>query len=128
MNPLPFILKLVRNGLGLVIVFIDWVSRPKTIKRTEYEQNKAQAAVDNTALYQFFACPFCVKTRRAIHQLNVNIEARDINKQANFRAELEKEGGKVKVPCLRIEEAGQVRWMYESDQIIEYLQTTVAAA
>ena len=35
-------------------------------------------------------------------------------------------GGKVKVPCLRIEEAGGTRWMYESNDIIAYLEQRYA--
>lgn len=32
-------------------------------------------------------------------------------------------GGKTQVPCLRIEQAdGGVEWMYESDDIIQYLK------
>lgn len=32
-------------------------------------------------------------------------------------------GGKTQVPCLRIEQAdGNVEWMYESNDIIEYLK------
>ena len=122
MNIKSLIIKCVRNGLGLIIVFIDWVSRPKPIQRPEAEQAEAQAAVNGLSLYQFYACPFCVKTRRAIHQLNVDIEFRDINKYPKFRAELEENGGKVAVPCLRIEESGEVRWMYESSEIIKFLK------
>lgn len=39
------------------------------------------------------------------------------------RMELVQGGGKGQVPCLRIEtEQGEVRWMYESDDIIKYIQ------
>ena len=79
------------------------------------------------SLYQFFACPFCTKTRRAIHKLNVNVEARDINKSPEYREQLEQGGGRVKVPCLRIEEKGEVRWMYESNDIISFLENRLAA-
>jgi len=120
------ILKAVRNGLGLIIVFFDWISRPKGTQRSEQEQAKAQSAMEGLSLYQFFACPFCTKTRRAIHKLNVNIEARDINKTPKFRQQLEQGGGRVKVPCLRIEEQGDVRWMYESNEIIQFLENRVA--
>jgi glutaredoxin len=120
------ILKGVRNGLGLIIVFFDWISRPKGIQRSEQQQAKAQSAMQGLSLYQFFACPFCTKTRRAIHKLNVNIEARDINKNSDYRQQLEDGGGRVKVPCLRIEENGAVRWMYESNQIISFLEQKVA--
>ncbi len=122
------ILKAVRNGLGLIIVFFDWVSRPKPSQRSEEEQARAQSAMQGLSLYQFFACPFCTKTRRAIHKLNVNVEARDINKSREFREQLEQGGGRVKVPCLRIEEQGEVRWMYESNDIISYLEDRLASA
>lgn len=121
------ILKAVRNGLGLIIVFFDWVSRPKPLARSEQEQVSAQSAMQGLSLYQFFACPFCTKTRRAIHKLNVNVEARDINKSPEFREQLEQGGGRVKVPCLRIEEQGEVRWMYESDDIISFLENRIAS-
>ena len=39
------------------------------------------------------------------------------------RQELLDQGGKVKVPCLRIEESeGKVSWLYDSNAIVEYLQ------
>ena len=120
------LIKAVRNGLGLVIVFFDWISRPKGVQRSEQAQAKAQEAMQGLSLYQFFACPFCTKTRRAIHALNVKVEARDINKTPAFREELEQGGGRVKVPCLRIEENGETRWMYESNEIIQFLEQRVS--
>jgi glutaredoxin len=128
MNIKALIIKGIRNALGLIIVFIDWITRPKATQRSDHEQAKAQTAVTGISLYQFFACPFCVKTRRAIHALNVNIESRDINKDLNFRTELQENAGKVKVPCLRIEENNEVRWMYESNDIIEFIQNKVSQA
>ena len=119
------ILKRARHGLGLIIVFFDWISRPKGIERSEQQQAQAQSAMQGLSLYQFFACPFCTKTRRAIHRLNVVVEARDINKSSEHRRQLETDGGRVKVPCLRIEEKGEVRWMYESKQIISFLEQRV---
>jgi len=120
------LLKLVRNALGLIIVFFDWVTRPKPLQRSTTAQQQAQAALQGHSLYQFFACPFCVKTRRAAHTLGVDLELRDINKNPQHRADLEQGGGRVKVPCLRIEEAGEVKWMYESNDIIEYLEARLA--
>lgn len=120
------ILKGARNALGLIIVFFDWISRPKGIKRSELEQTEAQASMQGLSLYQFFACPFCTKTRRAIHRLNVNVEPRDINKTPKFRQQLESGGGKVKVPCLRIENEGEVRWLYDSNEIINFLENRLS--
>jgi glutaredoxin len=119
------LVKALRNGLGIIIVFVSWLTQPKQVKRSEAEQVKVQALMQGLALYQLYACPFCVKTRRAIHRLNINIDIRDIGKQTSYRQELEQQGGRVKVPCLRIEEQGEVRWMYESGDIISYLDQRI---
>jgi glutathione S-transferase len=51
------------------------------------------------------------------------IALRDAQHDLQFRAELEQGGGKVQTPCLRISDAqGQTQWMYESGDIIKYLQ------
>jgi len=120
------LVKALRNGLGLIIVGIDKLTRPKAISRSEDQQQQAQAAVKGLALYQLYACPFCVKTRRAIHQLNVDIELRDIGKDPEHRKTLQQEGGKIMSPCLRIEEGSDVRWLYQSNDIIAFLQQRVA--
>ncbi len=118
---MSFLLKVLREGLGRLIVFIDWVSRPRPIKRTSEAQATVDSQTKSLALYQFYACPFCIRTRRAIQKLNLSIETRDIRQYNHYREELEANGGKVMVPCLRIEEAGNVRWLYESKEIIRYL-------
>jgi len=120
------LLKLLRNALGLVIVLFDWLSRPKAKQRSAQEQQKVQDALHGHSLYQFYACPFCVKTRRALHELGVALEVRDINKDPQHRADLENGGGHVKVPCLRIDSGEQSQWLYESDDIIAYLRQRVA--
>ena len=123
---LAIVLKVTRNALGLVIVFINWLTRPKKTIRSESQQKSIQEAMKGISLYQFYACPFCVKTRRAIHQLNIDIELRDINKNPSHREQLETATGKIKVPCLRIEQGDEVRWMHESDDIIEFLTMRAA--
>jgi len=123
---LAIVLKVTRNALGLVIVFINWLTRPKKTIRSESQQKSIQEAMKGISLYQFYACPFCVKTRRAIHQLNIDIELRDINKNPSHREQLEAATGKIKVPCLRIEQGDEVRWMHESDDIIEFLTMRAA--
>ena len=114
------VVKALRNGLGMVIVFMSWLTLPKPIKRSDAQQAAAQAMANDMALYQLYACPFCVKVRRAIHRLHIDIEMRDI-KHPDRRASLEQQGGRVMVPCLRIRQNGQDQWLYESKEIIRYL-------
>ncbi|HCW21844.1 glutathione S-transferase N-terminal domain-containing protein [Achromobacter sp.] len=120
------IVKALRVGLGQLIVAGDALTRPRPQKRSPQGQatvNKEAAAL---ALYQFHACPFCVKTRRAMHRLNVPVALHDAKADPQAREQLLAGGGKVKVPCLRIEEAGGTRWMYESSEIIAYLEKRFA--
>ncbi len=128
MSVKSILLKAVRNGLGLIIVFVDWITRSKGIQRSEADQLKVQSTMQGVSLYQFFACPFCTKVRRAVYQLGVTVEARDINKNPEYRQQLEAGGGRVKVPCLRIENHGDVQWLYESNEIIQYLENKVSTA
>lgn len=116
------LLKALRNGLGYTIVFIDQITRPKPLQRSAEEQQLVDDATKHFSIYQFHACPFCVKTRRAIHKLNLPMTYRDVKPEGQYREELLQQGGEVKVPCLRIEEDEKVTWMYESTNIIQYLQ------
>lgn len=121
-------MKALRVGLGQLIIAGDFVTRPARKQRSA----EAQAAVDQSAsaltLYQFHACPFCVKTRRSLRRLNVPVALRDAKNNEADRQALLTGGGRVKVPCLRIEEDGKTTWMYESKVIIDYLDQRFGAA
>jgi glutaredoxin len=120
------LLKALRNALGMMIVFVSWLTQPKAMVRSEEQQAQAQAAVNGLSLYQLYACPFCVKTRRALRRLNVSLPICDIAKNTEYRHELENKGGRVMVPCLRVEEGDDVRWLYQSKDIIAYLEQRLA--
>jgi glutaredoxin len=121
------LLKALREGLGRLIVFINFVTRPRPMQRSEEEQARVNEEASSLTLYQFDACPFCVRTRRAIYRLNLPIETRDAQNDPVDRQALKDGGGEIKVPCLRIEEAGETRWMYESRDIIAYLEDRFGA-
>lgn len=120
------LVKALRVGLGQVIVLGDALTRPRPQKRSPQGQAAVNADAASLSLYQFQACPFCVKTRRAMHRLNVPIALKDAKHDPDARAALQAGGGKVKVPCLRIDEADGTRWMYESNDIIAYLEKRFA--
>ena len=122
------LLRILRTSLGYIVIFFDWITRGKGVVRSAEDQAKVQSALSGVALYQHQGCPFCTKTRRALHKLSAKIELRDIRKTPAFREQLQEGGGRVKVPCLRIEQGDDVRWIYESGDIIDYLSKTVNAA
>ena len=124
-----FIFKPVRWVLGQIIIFIDWLTRPKPMQRSAEIQKEVDEQTHNMVLYQFKQCPFCVKTRRQIRRLALNIESRDARNDPQWNQELINDGGKYQVPCLKITAAdGSVQWMYESTEINQYLDKKFAAS
>lgn len=115
---------LVRWILGRLILFFDFLTSPKGIMRPTVEQAQLDQETRQLALYQFQACPFCVKVRRFLKRNSLHIETRDARRDPHYRQEMLEQAGQVKVPCLRITDPqGEVRWMFESDDIINYLQS-----
>lgn len=119
---MKLLLKIVREGLGRVIILIDFLTKPTPFKRSKPEQTKVNSQLANMALYQFYACPFCIKTRRSLRRLNLPMQTRNINEGSPYRDELIQQSGKLQAPCLRIEENNQVQWLYDSKAIIHYLE------
>ncbi len=120
---MKLLLKGFRNGLGAIIAFVSWLIPVSKIKRSEDQQQAVDKQTLNIELYQFFACPFCIKTRRAIRRLNLKIVTRDAqNRQSIYRAELLEATGKTQVPCLKITSGSKVTWMLETNEIIAYLE------
>lgn len=93
------------------------------ITRSEEEQQKIDTETANLSLYLFDSCPFCIKVRHAIERLSLNIAYRNIHKNSEHAEALLKGGGMHQVPCLRIDNPdGSSRWLYESSDIVTYLQ------
>ena len=116
-----YVFKSIRWVLGQIIIAVDWLTKPSVPVYSPEKRAELDAATANMAMYQFAQCPFCVKTRRTIRRLGLNIELRDARNDPKWNAELIEQGGKYQVPCLRIEENGEVRWLYESSAINAYL-------
>lgn len=64
--------------------------------------------------------------RRALAELGVEISQRDICENPEHMRELVEATGRQTVPCLRIVEQGEDRWMHESTEIVAYLRTRFA--
>lgn len=112
----------IRRILSPIVLTLDWLTSPKGVQRPSEEQQKIDQETRKLALYQFNSCPFCIKVRRHTKRLSLNIETRDALHDAYSREQLLNGGGMIKVPCLMItDEAGAEQWMYESNDIIHYL-------
>ena len=117
-----FIFKPIRWVLAQIIIAIDWLTKPNVPDYSAEARAEIDAATANMALYQFNQCPFCVKTRRSIRRLGLNIELRDARNDPKWNTELIEQGGKYQVPCLRfVDGDGKDNWLYESSEIKKYL-------
>jgi len=113
---------LIRFVLGKIILFLDWAFQPRALlMRSPDAQKRVDHETQNLTLYQFIACPFCVKVRRHIKRLGLKIEIKDAQNDPVAKKELIEGGKELQVPCLRIQGDGQVRWMYESSDINDFL-------
>ena len=113
----------IRIILGKLILFFNWAFPPKSITRDPSRQAIVDEQTASLTLYQYRACPFCVKVRRQMKRQSLNIGLRDVKREDGARDELLAGGGNLKVPCLRIGNGeGQVKWLYESGEIIGYLE------
>ena len=120
--------KTLRALLGPVLLLLNRITRPKAIVRNSAAQQVVDTRTGQLALYHFPTCPFCLKARRAMHRLSLNIELRNAQHDPAHRQELLNGGSKIQTPCLRITDAqGQDVWLYESRDIIAYLEREFAA-
>ena len=118
-----YFFKAVHTVVGPVLLVADRLTAPRPVQRSPSEQRQVDEQTRNLVMYQFLTCPFCIKTRRAIRRLALNIDTRDALKHAQSRQQLLEGGGQIKVPCLRITDTeGRHEWMYESSDIIRYLR------
>ncbi len=118
-----YFFRTLRVILTPFVLLGDKLTTPKSMERDPADQARVDAETSELALYQFAACPFCVKVRRAMQRLALNIELRDAQSDRENRDALIEGGGKPQVPCLRIPHPdGRVEWMYESADIIRYLE------
>ncbi len=74
-------------------------------------------------LYKMETCPYCRKVMKYIaDSKRTDVEYHDINESSADRERLQKDGGKVQVPCLFIDG----KPMYESGDIIDWLEANPA--
>ena len=124
-------LRLFFKGLRLFLMpfMLLWakLGTPKGIQRPTSDQYKINLDCEKLSLYHFNSCPFCIKVRHEMARLSLPIQLKEAQHNEQERNNLLVGGGKIQTPCLRIiDRDGGVQWMYESSDIINYLQQRFA--
>ncbi|OEY65357.1 glutaredoxin family protein [Marinobacter sp. X15-166B] len=118
-----YFFRTLRLILTPFMLLSEKLTTPKPVQRPPEEQQAVDVACSQLALYQFRTCPFCIKVRKEIARLGLTIEIRDAQFDGEHRQALEQGGGRIKVPCLLIEQDnGAPQWLYESSDINAWLR------
>ncbi|MGV6825457.1 MAG: glutaredoxin family protein [bacterium] len=120
--------KTIRMIMGPFMLLWEWLATPKAPQRTQEDQAALDAMTSNMTLFQFKTCPFCIKTRIAMAKCGLNIRKQDAQFDNSARNQLLQATGKVQVPCLKIGEGSDAKWLLESDEIIAYFEQLVVEA
>jgi len=86
------------------------------------------ARADDLALYHYEGCPYCSRVRRALDELGVEVELRDIHRDPAHERALVAARGRHTVPVLRIRRAEGDEWLPESRDIVQYLRDRFSRA
>lgn len=118
-----FVAMLVAVLLACGVAYaLHTTSSPTTVVEASAPKRHEADEVNSLMLYYRTGCPFCAKVFRQLDQLNMTVPTRDLMDDTHAARELVAGGGKMQVPCLRIEDKqGHVTWLYESDEINRYL-------
>ena len=79
------------------------------------------ASANAPVLYYSAFCFFCQKVLMFMRKNNIELETRSTSERTHYET-LAKGGGRTQVPCLLIQSDSEPVWMYESDDIINYLR------
>ena len=93
--------------------------RPRGRVVREDIKDRAEPAIP-LELYTFEACPYCRKVRETLTELDITFVVHNVGHGSLKRQELIHRGGKFQVPYLV--DPNTRREMYESDDIIQYLE------
>jgi glutathione S-transferase len=79
----------------------------------------------NLELYELEGCPYCAKVKRKLDELGLEYESHMVPRSHSERDEVKRVSGQTGVPVL-VDPDNGIEGMPESDDIVEYLETTYA--
>lgn len=80
------------------------------------------------ALYYSPSCFYCLRVLDTVDDLGIHITQQNIHRDQSAYNALKQGGGKTQVPCLRIDHGDSIQWLYESADIVTYIEQHVSHA
>ena len=71
-------MNIIRFVLGRIILFLDWMTSPKPIPISRERIEFIQEKVKDMEIYEFKACPFCVKAKNLLKSKGIEYEEKNI--------------------------------------------------
>jgi glutathione S-transferase len=91
-------------------------------RRSGKKEPRPLEPVEGLSLYGYPQCPYCRRVFDAAASLGLEIPLRNTQQDPDHRRELVEALGRATVPALLIEgEAGDLKWLPESADIVRYL-------
>jgi len=118
-------MKIIRKIVGFILIVLDKLTSPSPLKIDDQAKQLISDNSKGLELFEFNACPFCIKVKRFMKKNNISIPLRDAKNDEAYRTELSNGGGRIKVPCLKITKNNETKWLYESSDIISYFEKEV---
>jgi len=120
------VIKLIRIIVGFILITLNKLTSPSPVKISDEKRADIIKKVSGMELFEFNACPFCIKVRRFMKKNNIVIPLRDAKNDEIYRESLLTGGGRIKVPCLKIQsEDNETKWLYESNDIMAFFEAQV---
>lgn len=118
-------MKILRFILGRIILFVDFIVPVDSKKHLKKEEKKHfKELTEKWKIYEFKACPFCVRVRRYLKSRGIFIQTINAKNEQN-KEELSSKGGKGKVPCLFYIQDEKEYWLYESKSIMSFIEEKI---
>lgn len=121
----------MRSPLKKLLAPLEWLATrlgpSPQVTRPPDEQARVDRECEGLALYHFRGSPESIQVRREIIRLGLTIEVRDAQLDYDHRQTLEKQGGRLEAPCLRIARPGGDEWLYGPEAIKAYLHRHFSA-
>ncbi|MFC3679637.1 glutaredoxin family protein [Bacterioplanoides pacificum] len=115
-------MNLTRQVKGLAADVLDRMVPVKPVNRSPEELNRLERASRKMHLYFCRSCSSSIEIKRYCEKLGLRVVEKDVDRVNAYRNELVHGGGVPRVPCLRVEDGEQGRWLYSRDTILAYLK------